>query len=67
MLPAGSSGDSVLEEASATSGDEWIGTMLSTTSSEPLAAGTITVGDVDLVDPLAAEPEEEEIVVTGRR
>ena len=41
--------------------------MLSTVSSGAVAADTIVPADDDLLNPLATESEEEDIVITGRR
>lgn len=65
MLLTGSSGDAVLQEATGASEGEWIGAMLPTASSEPLATDAFLLADEDLVDPQAAE-EGEDIVITGR-
>lgn len=58
---------SVLQDTTSDVGDGWILSLLSTVSSGAVAADTIVPADDDLLDRLATESEEEDIVITGRR
>lgn len=66
-LPAATGDDSVLLDAGGGAGDEWIGQMLSSTSTDALAAGFLLAGGDVLLDPQSNEEEGEPIVITGKR
>lgn len=65
-LSGGTGDDAVLGDNAHEVGDEWIVPLLSSASSEAVAAGLISPSDIVLLDRESNE-EEEDIVITGRR
>lgn len=66
-LPAATGDDSVLLDAGGGAGDEWIGQMLSSTSTDALAAGFLLASGDVLLDPRSNEEASETIVITAKR
>lgn len=66
-LLSGPGEGSVLQDIPSDAGDGWIMSLLSTVSSDAVAADMIVPADDDLPDRLATESEEDDIVITGRR
>ena len=66
MVSRGDSDDTLLSDSPRGAGDEWIVSLLSGSSNEAIAAGTIGAsGDILLDGPSNADGESEDLVITG--